>query len=355
MPDLSAVTNNYFTKSDETFADNLSSSILALAATVPVNSTAPYVDGDQCVITVEPGTVRQATFTGTVSGNSFVDCIWTEGDLSIGHTSGRTVTDYDSATHFAMLTKGVQQEHDPDGTHGDITPTSISVANQTWASLVTGWLEADETWTYASATTFTISGDKTAKYAAGVKLRLVQSSTTKYFYVISSSFAASTTTVTVNTSTDYTLANAAISAPYYSYNEMPLSFPARFAYTPTFGNLSGGTLTYANYTIKHKRVTVKMSYTLGGAGVAGGVTMTTPTTLNTNYSASNRINGSVSLVDTGTATYFGVVGWSSSTVVEFSVMNAAGTYITATALSSTVPHTWASTDKIFTEFTYEMI
>lgn len=135
MPNLTAVTDNLYATIDEVYSNNLSSTILALATTVPVNSVGSYANDDQVVITVEPGTTNQATFTGTVSGSAFINCIWTEGNLAVGHSSGKTVVDYDSATHTAMLIKAVAKEHNPDGTHGNIHADSIMAPLATITSL----------------------------------------------------------------------------------------------------------------------------------------------------------------------------------------------------------------------------
>ena len=102
-----------------------------------------------------------------------------------------------------------------------------------------GWIPAEETWTYASATTFTISGDKTSKYQKGDKIKLTQT-TVKYFYIIGISYSAPNTTVTVTGGTDYTVANAAITLPYFSKIENPQGFPHTFAYTPSI-TYGGGT------------------------------------------------------------------------------------------------------------------
>lgn len=94
--------------------------------------------------------------------------------------------------------------------------------------MVDGWIEAGETWTYASADaptfTFTISGDKTGKYSVGMRVKLTQT-TIKYFIITAVSYGAPNTTVTIYGGTDYTLANAAITLPFYSMSKAPLGFP----------------------------------------------------------------------------------------------------------------------------------
>lgn len=105
------------------------------------------------------------------------------------------------------------------------------------ASSTDGWTAATDTWTYASATTFTIAGvDRTAIFAKGTRIKLNQSGN-KYFVVASSAFSTDTT-VTITGGTDYTLANAAITSPFYSYEQSPQGYPGWFAYTVTWGGFS---------------------------------------------------------------------------------------------------------------------
>jgi hypothetical protein len=74
------------------------------------------------------------------------------------------------------------------------------------------------------------AGDQTALFSKGTRLKCFNSSP-KYFVVVASSFGAPTTTVTVTGGTDYSLANAAISANYYSYAANPQGYPGWFNYT----------------------------------------------------------------------------------------------------------------------------
>ena len=94
--------------------------------------------------------------------------------------------------------------------------------------LLTGWVDADETWTYASADdptyTLTISGDKTSKYSAGMRVKLTQT-TDKYFIITAVSYSSSNTTLTLYGGTDYDLANATITSPAFSVMKAPYGFP----------------------------------------------------------------------------------------------------------------------------------
>jgi len=105
-----------------------------------------------------------------------------------------------------------------------------------------GWTASANTWTYASASSFTIAGtDLTTVFTKGTKIKLTQT-TAKYFYVTSSSFSTDTT-VNITGGSDYTLANAAITTPYYSYADRPQGFPSFFNYTATVGGTASGTCT----------------------------------------------------------------------------------------------------------------
>lgn len=92
-----------------------------------------------------------------------------------------------------------------------------------------GWIPAEETWTYASADdptyTFTVNADVTTKYSVGMKIKLTQG-TVKYFIITAvSTYSGGNTTITVYGGTDYDLANATITSPFYSMVRSPFGFP----------------------------------------------------------------------------------------------------------------------------------
>lgn len=91
-----------------------------------------------------------------------------------------------------------------------------------------GWVAAGETWTYASADdptfTFTVAGvDLTGKYQPGQRIKLTQT-TAKYFIITKVAFSTDTT-ITIYGGTDYDLANASITSPYWSPVKAPFGFP----------------------------------------------------------------------------------------------------------------------------------
>ena len=116
----------------EGYVDNLSASISSEAATVPVNSASAYQDGDVVVLTVDPGTPEEATFTGTKasSPDRFVNCKWTEGNIGAGHASGAAVVDYVSATHYNLLAKALKGVLNQDGSYKSSVLESILNVNK---------------------------------------------------------------------------------------------------------------------------------------------------------------------------------------------------------------------------------
>jgi hypothetical protein len=88
-----------------------------------------------------------------------------------------------------------------------------------------GWVPANETWTYSSADSptfvITVPSGVVSKYSPGMKIYLEQSSTGKYFIVTK----VADTALTVYGGTDYALASATISNPYYSVVDSPVGFP----------------------------------------------------------------------------------------------------------------------------------
>jgi len=227
MPTLPS--DNYFPVNSETYSSTLAGSISAGAATVPVNSSSPYLDGDVVVLTVDPDVSgKQATFTGVKSGSSYINCEWTEGAVGVGHDGGAVIKDYDSATHFGLVSKGMREEHNQDGTHGDIHADSLAVntiSEKTAANGVTvdglnikdGKLNTNNSVVTANITDANITTDKLADSAVtpakmlGVDLlgRTAEvligtglpAAGTGQFYM-----QAGTVTVTTNASGDTTIA-----------------------------------------------------------------------------------------------------------------------------------------------------
>ncbi len=148
-----------------------------------------------------------------------------------------------------------------------------------------GWIPAEETWTYASSTTFTISGDKTGKYQKGDKIKLTQTSV-KYFYIIGVSYSSNNTTITVTGGSDYSLANATITNPYFSKAENPQGFPHWFSYTASVGGFSTPPTMITRFCLKGTSCILNFVSTTNGTSNSTGFTISLPITAKTisNYS-----------------------------------------------------------------------
>lgn len=118
--------------------------------------------------------------------------------------------------------------------------------------------------------------------AVGTKIWLTQT-TSKYFHVT----GKSGTTITVKAGTDYTLANAAITAPYFSNEVTPVDFPSMFSYTPTLTNftLGSGSINYAKFRMDGSKVFMRVKITLSSSTVSGLIGIGVPVDMNSNYSA----------------------------------------------------------------------
>lgn len=102
--------------------------------------------------------------------------------------------------------------------------------------LTTGWISADETWTYSSVDNptgvITITGDKTTKYSLGMRIKFTNNSNVIYGIITKISYSSPNTILTflheINPSTSLALhliANSAITNNYYSAMKIPYSFP----------------------------------------------------------------------------------------------------------------------------------
>ena len=216
-----------------------------------------------------------------------------------------------------------------------------------------GWLKSRVAWTYASATTFTCPGDYTLVFHKGTKLYWTQT-TAKYAYVQSVSYSAPNTTVTINGGSSYTVANAAVVSPYYSYADRPQGFPDAFAYTPTWVASTTAPVVGADGTLLGRfrmvggQVEFDITLTAGTATTFGVGTygFTLPMTAKT--VAGVRWHGESYGYDNSGTAYFGAVS-----------IPSAGTAVTIAGNGGTAiwgwvtPVTWAASDIISVGGRYE--
>lgn len=220
-----------------------------------------------------------------------------------------------------------------------------------------GWTPIADTLTYASSTTVTISGDHTGKFAVGDKIKLTQQTTVKYFYVTSVTYSAPNTTLTLYAGTDYTVANAAITSPYYSKMQSPVGFPDWFAFTPSWTNLTlnSGT-TSGRYCQIGKTVFVIFKATLAAnstMNASNGAYFDCPVSQNADTLWSNVPTGVCFLIDSGAIPYSGTMHMITGRLYP-TVYNSSGTYTYATGCTTDLPFTWGTGDVLTGTCQYEV-
>lgn len=161
MPTVTSATK-HFPTAREGFTTTLASTIASGAVTVPLNSVAGFTNGATVVLVVEPtSATKKQAFTGVVdtAGVQITGVVWTEG-TNDSHTAGVTVVDYETATHWALYSKGLLVEHNQDGTHSDITATTVTADE----FIVTGSAGANNGWEVGLPTPDTITYNGNRSY-----------------------------------------------------------------------------------------------------------------------------------------------------------------------------------------------
>lgn len=131
---VSGVSTNFFTSPQSGFTTTTSGSVASAAATVGLNSVAGYSNGDVDVWVIDPtDTNKKQSFTGVVdtAGSQVTSVKWTAGTNQT-HALGATVVAYTTATHQALMTKGLLVSHNQTG-----AITTDTIAEKTAAAGVT--------------------------------------------------------------------------------------------------------------------------------------------------------------------------------------------------------------------------
>lgn len=219
-------------------------------------------------------------------------------------------------------------------------------------NLQVDWQAGSSTWTYVSATTFTVPSADAALMSAGTKLKLTQT-TAKYFYVAS----VSGTTVTISANADYTLANAAITSPYFSNAATPVGFPQSFSWTPTWstGVTAGNGTNGSKYIQVGKTVIALVRFTFGSTSSMGNgvATFSLPVTSAGGFLTAERIGGA-QIVDASPAgEYFAEVQHISTTTARIIQRDFGTARGAAQVFSATDPIAFAAGDSITAQIVYQ--
>lgn len=160
-----ASVTNHFPSAENGFTTTTSGSVSSGATTVGLNSVAGYSNGEVAVFVIDPSNASKQTFTGTIdtSGVQVTGVKWTAG-TNTTHAAGATVVDYATATHISMMTKGILVEHDQDGTHSDITATSITATTGTFTNLTIAGTATPEGYSALGATPDTVTNNGNRSY-----------------------------------------------------------------------------------------------------------------------------------------------------------------------------------------------
>lgn len=143
--------------------------------------------------------------------------------------------------------------------------------------LANGWQRDTDTWLYSTPYVFYIAGkDVTARFPRGTKIKLTQT-TEKFWYVDYSVYDSGNTGVVLMINGDYTLDNADITSPHYSYASNPQGFPACFNHVDSWDGFStdpsGGC---CNYSVEGGIVTLNIYRATAGTADANNCAINLP-------------------------------------------------------------------------------
>jgi hypothetical protein len=220
-------------------------------------------DGTNFQLLSEIGNVVDLTTTQTLTNKTLTTPVIASLYQDAGKTKLMTIPDTASDTLVAL--------------EATQTLSGKTLTSPVFQGDLTGWISAGETWTYASSTTFTVSGDQTTKYPKGTKIKLTQTSA-KYFYVTATSYVAPNTTVTVTGGSDYSLTNATITSPYYSYVDRPQGFPSYFNFTQTYTGFSVNPTNTCRFFVSHGFCFYMVRGSGGGTSNSTSKSITAPIT-----------------------------------------------------------------------------
>lgn len=125
------------------------------------------------------------------------------------------------------------------------------------------------------------------------------------------------------------------------------------AWTPTWTNLTVGSGTVvARFTRIGRTIHFYLLFTFGSGSAMGDARFTLPVAANAAWTALSPL-GRTHILDAGTADFFGQSWLHDADECRVFVDAASSTYVQPTALSSTVPMTWATGDMLWVTGTYE--
>lgn len=232
---------------------------------------------------------ENVTIPANASGGTRYDWIYMSVDATLANNPDVTATTVATLVN-SRSTSGTTDNGTPP-TYGQLLAIvtvangAVSIANANIAdsralsgmSLVNGadgWTLVTDAWVYFSPTAITVPSDATLRYAVGDRIKLTQT-TVKYFVVT----AVTSTTISITGGSDYTLANATITNPYYSKSLTPMGYPQWFNYAESWTGFStapsGG---ISRFAVNGRTVFFNINRTVAGTSNAGPGTISLPIT-----------------------------------------------------------------------------
>jgi len=274
--------------------------------TIPLSSSTNLPTGTAVSVVIDRvdanGTetpTLEETSIGIVSSTNLVSCVRGEEGTAQAHDAGAVVEVLLTSNMWNDMVDWGVVEHSQLGVHATATVTTLKATGAEIntgtedgkivtpkaiadSDIPSGLTPARETWAYASATTITIPAGGLLKYAVGDKIKLTQT-TVKYFYVVT----VADELLTVTGGSDYTVANAAITSPFYSHASTPIGFPL-MAHTPVVTSSVGAITTVSSATstfqIVGTRIVWKGKINITDIGTGAGVLyVSAPIDPNPNY------------------------------------------------------------------------
>lgn len=129
------------------------------------------------------------------------------------------------------------------------------------------------------------------------------------------------------------------------------------AWTPALTNWTvGANAVDAKYIQIGKTIMFRLYWKFGaGAAVGSAPTFTFPiTSISYPGTAQLQTLGSLSVLDAGTANYFGIVVWMTTTTALLQASVSDSAYVKASTFTANVPMTWTTNDELFIQGAYEV-
>jgi hypothetical protein len=350
---MAAANTDKFSKAYQRLSTTLSADKPLAASTMSLSSAANFPTDTGVIATVyeldSDGVIVTSSvvsYAGVVSGSQITNLTVVEG-TDQAHTAGDVVSLYFTAEHWNRAMGGVLVEHGQDGTHTDITTDSINnagVLTQTGVATFANHIDVND-----SSTAVRDTSDnellKFAKTASAVNELTITNAATGNGPEIQATGGDTNIDVEVITKGTGKL----------KVNGNPFDDGDLTTFTTTWTNLTvgNGTTSY-KYMQQGKWVRgfvwIKFGTT---SSISGTVSFSLPVTAATLTAGSDVAQiGTLRILDSGVASYYGPVKLTSTTTARTGVLKADSTYVLDVALSSTVPMTWGTNDELYATFEY---